>query len=344
MIIKGLATGIGSLPYKDYSEALDLVFEYCPQVPFWPQLPKKDVREGMMAQFSENLPCLKVSGDGLYFDGRAQDSELERFYEQIISNNIEHFKIGRDFAVGLHGFYQRLEKVGVKDVQFIKCHVVGPFTFAAGINDAQGVALLHDPMFMQVILKGLAMKALWQVNFFRKFAKPVIVFIDEPYLGCFGSAYTALNKDDVIKGLCEFTDSLRSDDVTVGVHCCGNTDWSIFTATKGIGIINFDAFNFLDKVVLYADELKGFLARGGVLGWGIVPTQEFNFKTTPDALMDKLLKGIDVLVKKGIDRGMLLNQLLLTPACGLGSLDTKYAEGILQLLSKTSQAVKNLLT
>jgi hypothetical protein len=59
--------------------------------------------------------------------------------------------------------------------------------------------------------------------------------------------------------------------------------------------------------------------------------------------MDKLLKGIDVLVKKGIARDLILSQLLLTPACGLGSLDTKYAEGILQLLSKTSQAVKNLL-
>ena len=101
MMIKGLATGIGSLPYKDYSEALDLVFQYCPEIPFWPQLPKKDVREGMMAQFSQNLPCLKVSADGVYFDCRARDEELETFYEQIRDNQPAYFFKNNTSYVGL---------------------------------------------------------------------------------------------------------------------------------------------------------------------------------------------------------------------------------------------------
>lgn len=66
--LKGLTTGIGSLPHKDAKSALDLIFEYCPQIPFWPQLPKRDIREGMLAQFSENLPCLQVSSQGIFFN------------------------------------------------------------------------------------------------------------------------------------------------------------------------------------------------------------------------------------------------------------------------------------
>ena len=58
--LKGLATGIGSLPHHNVDAALDLIFQYIPNIPFWPQLPKRDIREGMVAQFSENLPFLKI--------------------------------------------------------------------------------------------------------------------------------------------------------------------------------------------------------------------------------------------------------------------------------------------
>ena len=58
--IKGLATGIGSLPHTDSDKALDLIFKYTPQVPFWPQLPKRDKREGMVIQYSQGLPCLRL--------------------------------------------------------------------------------------------------------------------------------------------------------------------------------------------------------------------------------------------------------------------------------------------
>ena len=59
MNLKGLATGIGSLPLTDAQMAVDLILRYVPGAPFWPQLPKCDRREGMIAQFSENLPGLK---------------------------------------------------------------------------------------------------------------------------------------------------------------------------------------------------------------------------------------------------------------------------------------------
>ena len=118
--LKGLATGIGSLPHKDVFAALELIFKYVPEIPFWPQLPKRDVREGMIAQFSEGLPCLKVNSEGLIFDSRNKDAELERFYERVIANDVDYFKISEDFALGLHKFYQFLEKISLENVEFIK--------------------------------------------------------------------------------------------------------------------------------------------------------------------------------------------------------------------------------
>jgi len=334
--LNGLAIGIGSLPYKEAEAALDSIFKYLPAIPFWPQLPRRDLREGMLVQFSENIPCLRLTRDGLRFDPAEKEKELEIFYERIIANDADYFKISEGFASGLHKFYRRLEKIDLKDVSFIKCQVTGPFTFAAGIKDDKAIALLHDPVFMQVIIKGLAMKALWQIKFFRKFAKKIIVFLDEPYLGCFGSAYTPINRQDVVKGLTELTEGLKSEDVLSGVHCCGNTDWSIFTDIANIDIISFDAFGFSDKFVLYADSLKGFLKKGGIICWGIVPTQDFSLRQTPDSLVGSITRGIDALVKRGLDKDLLFNNLLVSPSCGLGTLEIKKSEEILKLLSEAS--------
>ncbi len=187
-----------------------------------------------------------------------------------------------------------------------------------------------------IIIEGLKMKALWQIRFLEKLGK-ITIFIDEPYLACFGSAYTPINREDVVRVLKEFTENIISaGTVQSGLHCCGNTDWSIFTDIKTIDIISFDAFGFLDKLVLYADGLKNFFEQDRMLCWGIAPTQEFNEKQTPEALVKKINDGIDVLVKRGIERNKLSENLLLSPSCGLGTLDTEKSEKIFRLLFEIS--------
>jgi methionine synthase II (cobalamin-independent) len=341
-MIKGLATGIGSLPYRDADAAVDFVFKYLPNIPFWPQLPKRDIREGMVAQYSENLPCIKVTADGFFWDNSDIEKDLEVFYSRIISGDADYFKISRSYAEGLYSFYDKLNSSDLKSVEFIKCHITGPFTFAAGINNQEGVSILHDQVFMQVVTKALAMKAQWQINLFRKFGKKLILFIDEPYLGCFGSAYTPISRESVVQRLGELISAVRADDVLIGVHCCGNTDWSIFVDVPGIDIINFDAFGFTDKLVLYAGELKDFFKRGGILCWGIVPTQEISDSLKPEYLLGKIEDGIKILVKKGVDGDLVRNNLLLSPSCGLGTLDETKAAKVFSLLAKISASLRNL--
>jgi len=340
--LKGLATGIGSLPLFEPQAALDLIFRYLPRAPFWPQLPKLDPREGMIAQFSQNLPGLKIDAKGLSFACADREKELELFYEKIISRDLEYFKISPDFARGLHAFYQRLSQIDLTGIEFIKCQVTGPFTFCAGITDLDGKAILHDAVLMQAMAKGLSMKALWQLDLFKKFGKRMIMFFDEPYLSAVGSAYTPVNRSDVIDVFAELTDSLKGQDCLTGIHCCGNTDWSMLTDSENIDIINFDAFEFQERFVLYADNLDSFLKRGGIICWGIVPTQGYDSQS-PEMLARKIKSGLDILVKKGIDRQLLLERLMVSPACGLGTLDASKAEGILSLLDQTSAFIRKNL-
>jgi len=357
MNLKGLATGVGSLPLDNVQKAIDLILRFLPAAPFWPQLPKCDMREGMIAQFSENLPGLKINGGDLKFSAQDKEKELELFYDRFIAGDLEYFKITPDFARGLYAFYQRLNSMDLSGVEFIKCQVTGPFTFCAGITDNQGKAILHDEVLMQAMVKGLGMKALWQLEYFKKFGKKMIMFFDEPYLTSLGSGYSGYsgysgsrgypghslsNNNEINRIFQELTEGLKSRGCLVGVHCCGNADWGMLMDTS-IDIINFDAFNFQERFVLYADNLNSFLKKGGIICWGIVPTQGYNLSQTPEELAQKIKSGLDVLVKKGIDRELLLERLMISPACGLGTLNAQDAEGILTLLNQTSAFIRKNL-
>jgi methionine synthase II (cobalamin-independent) len=58
--------------------------------------------------------------------------------------------------------------------------------------------------------------------------------------------------------------------VTWGLHVCGNTDFSILSRLD-IGLFHFDAYMAWDALRLYRDDLRSFIASGGVVALGAVP-------------------------------------------------------------------------
>ncbi|MCM8799632.1 MAG: hypothetical protein NC900_02725 [Candidatus Omnitrophica bacterium] len=344
--MKILATGIGSMPHTEATSALELIFKYTPFVPFWPQLPRRSLKEGMILQFSESFPYLEFTSQGLIIKDN-YDVYLHDFYEHLIGEDIDYFKIDEDFASGIYRFYEELKMRTLEDIEFIKCQITGPFTFSASIKDKEGFSLLHNPILMEATTKGLIRKAVWQIKFFAEFKKKIIIFFDEPYLGCFGSAYTPIERDQVIKLLSEsfqefkmlskrFLNKELNQEVLLGIHCCGNTDWSIFTDILEIDIISFDAFSFLERVLLYTDDIKGFFKRGGLLCWGIIPTLEFKATETEEFLLERIKEAVKFMFKKGIDRDLILERAIFSPACGLGGVSEENSQKILKLLFNTT--------
>jgi hypothetical protein len=161
---------------------------------------------------------------------------------------------------------------------------------------------------------------------------PTILFFDEPSLSSFGSAFSGLNREDVVLSLNE---CFRGVQGLKGVHCCGNTDWSVILAAN-FDILSFDAYGYLETLSLYPKELKAFLEKGGILAWGIVPTSEHILKENALSLVERFEKGIGVLSKKGIDRG-LLRRAIITPSCGTASLSIPLAERVCQVTAEVSR-------
>jgi hypothetical protein len=89
--------------------------------------------------------------------------------------------------------------------------------------------------------------------------------------------------------------------------------------------------------------LHAFLARGGSLGWGIVPTldREAAATETLPSLLARFDEGVDRLVRKGFDRELLLRRALITPSCGAGGVLTEpLAERVLGLLRQLSTLLR----
>jgi len=341
---RGMATAIGSLPHQDPEAACDVVLKNIPEIPIWPQLPKTDFREAMEIQYIEGLPRISLDEEKrqMCFETSGEiTAELETFYENYLADNLDHFKISPAFSRGLYAMEKRLLLNRPPRLQYFKNQVTGPITMGLGRVDEQKRAIYYNEIFRDVLVKSTEMKARWLLRKFRHLGCPQICFIDEPILSAFGSStYVSVQRADVVRYLGDVIEAVHRENGLAGVHCCGNTEWTILI-DAGVDIISFDAYQFGDTIAYYPVEVKAFLERGGILAWGIVPSSDTILRESPESLVDKLKERMNNLAGKGIEKDLILERCLITPSCGTGSLTPELAERIFSTLSEVSHLVRN---
>jgi hypothetical protein len=273
-------------------------------------------------------------GERVYVD-TASTSGIERFYEDVATRNLEAFRVSEAAAPGLYRLLERLPEIK-DDVQIIKGQLTGPFTIGLGLKDEKGQPVIYNSAYFDIIKKALHMKAAWMISFIKsRFPeKEVMIFFDEPFMVSFGSAYVSIAKSDVVSLMNEVLTGLG---VRRGVHCCGNTDWSVLFSVDA-DIINYDAFNFLETIFYFKDELAAFLKRGGAISPGIVPSSEAVQSCSVEDLVGLWHKFGDSV--KAIDPGTKWREWFVTPSCGVGSLSPQIAEKVFQLLAAFDLASK----
>lgn len=335
-----LATAIGSLPHADPDHAVRIVLNHIPDAPVWPQLPANGINEQMEVQYSEGIPRVVIDRvkERMYIDTTGDTSaELAAFYENYVAEDPEPFRITPAFAKGIPALEAALEAApGTR--RFVKGQTTGPISFGLTIVDENKRAIYYNEEFIDVVVKALAMKCRWQIRKFRKYAEGVICFVDEPILSAFGSStYVSVTRDDVVAKLGEVVEAIHAEGAIAGVHCCGNTEWTILM-DAGADIVNFDAFDYGETIALYPQAVKRHLESGKALAWGIVPTNSAKIQAeTPETLIAKFHALVDHLAHTaGVSRELILRQALITPSCGTGSLPVADAERVFTTLSAVS--------
>ena len=209
---------------------------------------------------------------------------------------------------------------------------------------SSSITLLHQPksslfkFFNNVgnideLVKILSLKALWQVTEIKKAGAAPVIFIDEPTLSQLGaSSYITISHEEVIAMLREISDIIKNNGGISGIHCCGKCSWTV-PIDAGIDIISLDAYTYAQNLSIYHKEIKTFLEKGGKIAWGIVPTKDKKALENADLTIidDKFKKAVNYLTKKGINEKLIIENSLVTPTCGAGSLSNELAEKAMRL-------------
>lgn len=334
----------GSVPYTNTATTCQRIIKEI-DIPFWPQMVKLGFRENMYTQYGAKLPAIRIDDEHekITFDTRADITPaLEAFYLPFLEEDVDYYGLPLDHAAG---FQTLLEQLNGAPGNWVKGQVTGPISMGLTVTDQDLRASLYDEILADALIKNAAMNARWQIRQLKTVRENVLIFVDEPYMAAFGSAYISLSREQAVIILDEVFAAIHAEGGLAGVHCCANTDWSVLMATQ-VNILNLDAYGYLENLALYPHELRQFLDRGGMIAWGLVPnTAEIN-TVTPQSLADQLNAGIATICEKAVARGVTIlpeefdSRSLITPACGLGPTTPEVAETVMSVLAATSQLLR----
>jgi methionine synthase II (cobalamin-independent) len=329
-----LPTAIGSMPHMDSNEACSIIMKYLPDIPVWPQLPHRSPKEDMIIQFSEGFPGVVIEGNKIHIEPSADfERALEQIHIDCEQDASREYGVSPEYAAGLHTFLSKAKGSGI-----VKGQVTGPITWGLRVTDRDGLGILYDDTLSETVAKFLKLKASWQENILREIAPNTIIFVDEPYLVSLGSVFTPIPEEKVPVLLEEVLGGLKG---IRGLHCCGNTNWSVLLDTT-IDILSFDAYNYASSLSTHSSKVKLFLERGGNIAWGMIPNEEEALaKESLSSLRDRLEEAMSPFTRDGIKFKQLVAQGLVTPSCGVESLSPEAVSQALELTAKLSKDLRS---
>lgn len=339
---------IGSVPLQDHGQAARMIFDHTPEVPIWPQLPYYK-KEGMIPQFIPGFPGATEEDGKLFVDSEGEnfDTEFLAFFEEYLlvtegGGDVEEsrFALTDDVA---RGFFEFLDVARERSAELkaLKGQLTGPITFCTGVVDREGRAIFYNDQLRDAAVKMLSLKGQYQARKMAEICKTPIVFFDEPGLAGFGSsAFITITAEDIVACLSETFAGVKAENGLTGVHVCANTEWSLLF-DAGVDVVSYDAYAFFDKFILYPEQLKAFIDRGGILATGIVPTtgELIDIATTAE-LVAKWFEQCETLQAIGIDRETVFRQSFITPSCGTGTVTPDQARKVMELTRDVSAEVR----
>lgn len=318
---------MGIMPHTDPNRAMELALGL--DVPFWPQLPRYRFMEDMYAQACDGLPGFSIDerGKRVTFSHDAFYHDVEEFYQRI--EDPEYF----GFRPGSSVVFDHFLNLDLSRFWAIRGQIIGFISLGTKVLDEADKPVIFDPNVKEMLKIATAAKINWQTGKLLAKNPRAFVWIDDPglpliFMGT--SGYVDSQAKDDLHDMLEKVKGVR------GVHLCGNPEWD-FLFHAGLDILSLDAFSCGETVILYS-SLKKFILRGGVVSWGIVPTQTEIFAEVTEKRLFDFLEGLwDRLGMNGLDKAQIAAQSLLAPAtCCLVNPDKD------KTVKKTYETLKNL--
>jgi hypothetical protein len=335
-------TGIGSLPHADAHEAVGAVLARHPEVPYWPQLPRRSPREGMLGQFFSGFPFLqyRVPSPRLSLEG--DSPTLREAIDAVVAaaDRGDETPLVRQDAEGWYAFLEAVEGRNAPDrPRWIKGQITGPVTAASLLIDVRGRPLLAFPGLLEGIARYLEGIARAQIRTIRRLGATPLLFVDEPILHRLGAAEGG-EHETIRDSLNRFLDRLGGEGAIRGVHCCGTVPWDLFLSLD-TELVSFDVALGLDDLLSRPDGLEAWTESGRGFAFGAVPTSRFDAAFDPAAAARTIGDRLGTLVGNRLPA--LLSRSLVTPACGTMTLSREKDDAIAAAAASVSRHLRRTL-
>jgi hypothetical protein len=307
----GAVTGVGSLPFVEPARAIDFVARNAPEVPFWPQLRRMSPREAMIPQL---LGCsfkhvTPVRGEYAY---QVPRDRVDRFVGALARDEA---RLEPAHAAGFYAFVEAAGRGRFPDARAAKGQIMGPVTTLCAL-ESDGTPFVEIAELRAPLVDYVVRVARWQAETLLRSFRSVVLVLDEAYLGValrtrpgLGEELVALLRSAMLR--------IRRPGVLVGLHCC---DQLPFSAVHEIApdVLSFDAHHGSEAFAADA-YARRFLADGGHVAWGWVPTRDDLSAVDADVVAARWWGAAQRMSQtgEGIDVERIRCRSLVTASCGL---------------------------
>jgi len=299
-------TAMGIMPHRDVDRALELALSL--DIPFWPQLPKVSLYEDMYVQASQNFPGIAIDFDKerLSFDTARFEQELDEYFVKM--DVPEAFALTAEYSAVFHRFLSR-ELQGYKA---IRGQVIGPVSFGFKVLDENLKPVIYNDAARTILYDFIQKKANIQYRELKERNPNAFVWLDEPGLGYVFSGLSGYNEQLAKEDYHNFVEGLEGPK---GLHLCAEVNLP-YLLDLGVEILSFDAYQIGFMPREYAGNVAEFIKNGGVISWGIVPTESTVLATqTPETLAAILSDYWGVISERtGLSLNQIAMQALVAPA------------------------------
>ncbi len=327
-------TAMAVMPHKDADRALDLALTM--DIPFWPQLPHVSYTEDMYVQAAEHFPGILLD-----MENRTLRFSMEKFiieFEETMAHfdEPEYFDISKEYSVVYHRFLE----MDLSGRPAIRGQLEGPVSFGFNVLDQDKRPILFEDTVRSFMLEFMSKRINVQLERLKQMNSNAFMFVDEPGLQFL---FSALSGYDSTKAKSDMEDFFAMIQRPRGIHLCGNPDWD-FLLNLDLDILSLDTYQNGEIFASYSNSIKRFLDRGGIIVWGVVPTNFEPFEAENiNTLEARLTEVWDFLIDKGIDREFLISRSLISPAtCCLVNPDgEKTVEKAFKVVTELSQRLRD---
>ncbi len=272
-------TAMGILPHRDIEQALHLSLSL--DIPFWPQLPHLSLYEDMYVQTSQNFPGISVDHEKkrLTFHTERFQQELEGYFDRM--EDPETYRLTPEYSIVFRSFLAK----PLESYSAIRGQVTGPVSFGFKVLDENLKPIIYNEEVKSILYDFIQKKVNLQYHELREKNPRAFVWVDEPGLGYVFSGLSGYNDQQAREDYLRFVQGLEGPK---GLHLCADVNLP-YLLELGIEILSFDAFQIGFMPKEYAEAVAEFFKKGGVISWGIVPTEGRVLENqTPDSLASLL--------------------------------------------------------